>query len=86
MNKPSAIIFRLADERVDSVNARLATVLTERSADLESGALILVENTRYRVRKLPSRRTRAQSSTGFAFTLPVQKPKALTASVRSAVS
>ena len=56
MDKPSAIIFRLADERADSVNARLSTVLTERSADLESGALILVEDTRYRVRKLPIRR------------------------------
>jgi predicted nuclease of predicted toxin-antitoxin system len=56
MDKPSAIILRLADERADSVNARLSTVLTERSADLESGALILVEDTRYRVRKLPIRR------------------------------
>lgn len=56
MDKPSAIIFRLADERADSVNTRLSTVLTERSADLESGALILVEDTRYRVRKLPIRR------------------------------
>ena len=56
MDKPSVIIFRLADERADSVNTRLSTVLTERSADLESGALILVEDTRYRVRKLPIRR------------------------------
>ena len=30
MDKPSAIIFRLADERTESVNARLKTVLTER--------------------------------------------------------
>lgn len=56
MDKPSAIIFRLADERADSVNTRLSTVLTERSADLESGVLILVQDTRYRVRKLPIRR------------------------------
>ena len=53
LNKPSVIIFRLADERPASVNQRLATILNERSADLESGALILVEDTRYRVRKLP---------------------------------
>ncbi len=53
LDKPSAIILRLADERADSVNQRLSTVLTERLADLESGALILVEDTRYRVRKLP---------------------------------
>lgn len=44
LDKPSAIILRLADA---------STVLTERLADLESGALILVEDTRYRVRKLP---------------------------------
>jgi len=52
-DKPSAIIFRLADERADSVNQRLALVLDERRADLESGALIIVEDTRYRVRRLP---------------------------------
>src|SRR5262245_36977889 len=52
-DKPSAIIFRLADERADSVNQRLALVLDKRRADLESGALIIVEDTRYRVRQLP---------------------------------
>lgn len=56
LDKPSAIIFRLADERAESVNQRLTTVLTERHGELESGALILVEDTRYRVRKLPIRR------------------------------
>lgn len=53
LTKPSVVIFRLTDERADSVNRRLGTVLNERSPDLESGALILVEDTRYRVRKLP---------------------------------
>ena len=53
LDKPSVIIFRLADERPTSVNQGLAAVLAERSVDLESGALILVEDTRYRVRKLP---------------------------------
>src|SRR5436190_16423192 len=52
LDKPSVIIFRLADERSASVNQRLGAVLKERSADLESGVLILVEDTRYRVRKL----------------------------------
>lgn len=52
-DKPSVIIFRLADERANSVNQRLAAVLSQRRADLESGALIIVEDTRYRVRKLP---------------------------------
>jgi predicted nuclease of predicted toxin-antitoxin system len=58
MDKPSVILFRLADERAASVNARLSTVLGERSTTLESGALILVEDARYRVRKLPIRRER----------------------------
>ena len=53
LDKPSTVIFRLADERADSVSKRLEAVLTERIADLESGALILVEDARYRVRKLP---------------------------------
>jgi predicted nuclease of predicted toxin-antitoxin system len=53
LDKPSVIIFRLSDQRADSVNQRLSVVLFERLADLESGALIVVEDTRYRVRKLP---------------------------------
>jgi predicted nuclease of predicted toxin-antitoxin system len=53
LDRPSVIIFRLADERADSVNRRLWTVLQERQAELESGSLVLVEDTRYRVRKLP---------------------------------
>ena len=56
LDRPSVILFRLSDERATSVNERLATVLRERTADLESGVLILVEDTRYRVRKLPIRR------------------------------
>jgi predicted nuclease of predicted toxin-antitoxin system len=55
-DKPSVILFRLSDERAQSVNARLPTVLNEQIAQLETGALILVEDARYRVRKLPIRR------------------------------
>ena len=55
LDKPSVIIFRLGDERPESVNTRLSSVLAERVTELESGALILVEDTRYRVRKLPIR-------------------------------
>jgi predicted nuclease of predicted toxin-antitoxin system len=56
MDKPSAILFRLADQRPESVNERLSAILNQRITELESGALILVEDTRYRVRKLPIRR------------------------------
>jgi predicted nuclease of predicted toxin-antitoxin system len=53
LDKPSAIILRLEDERADSVNRHLSVVVRECADDLESGALVLVEDTRYRVRKLP---------------------------------
>ena len=56
LDKRSVILFRLADERAESVDRRLSTVLNERRAELESGALILIEDTQYRVRKLPIRR------------------------------
>ena len=56
LDRPSVIIFRLADERPDSVNQRLSSVIAERVSELESGSLILAEDTRYRIRKLPIRR------------------------------
>ena len=54
-DRPSVIIFRLANERADSVNQRLEVILAEQAAALEAGALILVEDARYRVRRLPIR-------------------------------
>ena len=56
LDRPSVVIFRLSDERPAAVNPRLAAVISERMADLESGALVSVEDTAYRVRKLPIRR------------------------------
>ncbi len=53
LDRPSVIVFRLSDERPESVNRRLAAVLNESTAILESGVLISVEEARYRVRKLP---------------------------------
>jgi predicted nuclease of predicted toxin-antitoxin system len=55
MDRPSVIIFRLTDERADSVNRRLEVVLSEQAVALQSGALILVEDARYRIRLLPIR-------------------------------
>ena len=57
LDKPSVVIFRLSDQRPDSVNQCLSVVLAERLPDLQSGALILVEDARYRVRKLLIGRT-----------------------------
>jgi hypothetical protein len=47
------VIFRLTDERAGSVNRRLEGVLSEQAEALASGALILVEDARYRIRRLP---------------------------------
>jgi predicted nuclease of predicted toxin-antitoxin system len=53
LNGPSTVIFRLSDERADAVNQRLDVVVSEQANTLASGALVLVEDTRYRVRRLP---------------------------------
>ena len=54
-DRPSVVIFRLTNETADSVNRRLEIVLSEQSGALDAGALILVEDARYRVRRLPIR-------------------------------
>lgn len=53
LDRPSVVLFRLSNERPDEVNRRLLTVIAEQRAALESGALVLVEDSRYRLRKLP---------------------------------
>jgi predicted nuclease of predicted toxin-antitoxin system len=50
---PSVIVFRLRRGRLERVLARLAAVLSSASNALESGALIMVDETRIRVRLLP---------------------------------
>ena len=52
-DSPSVVIFRLRNETSASVNPRLLEVLNERTKELESGALIVVEDSRYRMRRLP---------------------------------
>jgi predicted nuclease of predicted toxin-antitoxin system len=49
----SVILFRLRNTRTDFVIRRLEDVLTNASAKLADGAIIVVEDGRYRVRKLP---------------------------------
>jgi predicted nuclease of predicted toxin-antitoxin system len=50
---PSVIIFRLRDQTPLAVRPRLLQILTECEADLNDGAIIVVEEARYRVRRLP---------------------------------
>jgi predicted nuclease of predicted toxin-antitoxin system len=49
----SVILFRLHDTRTEHVIERLQTVLDQSSAELLAGAIIVVEEGRHRVRKLP---------------------------------
>ncbi len=50
---PSVIIFRLRDQWPGAVTSRLLRVIAERIGELESGALVVVEHARYRLRRLP---------------------------------
>ncbi|MBF0554432.1 MAG: DUF5615 family PIN-like protein [Nitrospirae bacterium] len=52
-DKPSVIIFRLENEKPVNMNKRLAQVLKESSNALREGAIVLVEESRHRVRFLP---------------------------------
>lgn len=50
---PSVIIFRLHDQTPPSVTPKLLEVISHQRNELETGVLIVVEEMRYRVRKLP---------------------------------
>ena len=49
----SVILFRLHNTRTDHVISRLAVVLSQSTVQLEAGCIIVVEEGRHRVRKLP---------------------------------
>ncbi len=49
----SVILFRLHDTRISHVRDRLVRVLLESANALEEGAIVVVEESRHRVRKLP---------------------------------
>lgn len=50
---PSVIIFRLHNQTPSSVTPRLLEVLSECSQELAKGAIVIVEDARYRLRRLP---------------------------------
>ena len=52
---PSVVIFRLRNQTPAAVNPRLFHVLDVCAAELESGAIIIVEDEGFRVRLLPIR-------------------------------
>jgi predicted nuclease of predicted toxin-antitoxin system len=49
----SVILFRLRNPRADFVIQRLDDVLIQSSAELSQGAIVVVEDGRHRLRKLP---------------------------------
>jgi len=53
----SVILFRLRNTRAVNVIARLAAVLEDSTGALETGAVVLVEESRHRVRRLPVGKT-----------------------------
>jgi predicted nuclease of predicted toxin-antitoxin system len=53
LKSPSVMIFRLNDETPASVIPRMMAVIAERQRELEQGVVIMVEDTRYRLRRLP---------------------------------
>jgi len=50
---PSIILLRLNDERAENVNILLEKYLTEIESHLNEGAIVVFEETRIRIRKLP---------------------------------
>ena len=50
---PSVIIFRLRNQTPAAVNPRLFRVIAECAVELASGAIIIIEDERFRVRQLP---------------------------------
>jgi predicted nuclease of predicted toxin-antitoxin system len=55
--KASVILFRLHNTRTSHLIKRLATVLADTAEALEQGAVVVVEESRHRIRYLPLGRT-----------------------------
>ncbi|HEY4587580.1 MAG TPA: DUF5615 family PIN-like protein [Thermoanaerobaculia bacterium] len=53
---PSVIIFRLQDQTPASVTPKLLSLIAERGREIEEGAIVIVEERRYRFRRLPIQR------------------------------
>jgi predicted nuclease of predicted toxin-antitoxin system len=63
LDTPSVLVFRLRNQTPSSVTPRLLEVLSESQHELEAGAVVIVEEARYRIRRLPLQR-KAESSPG----------------------
>jgi predicted nuclease of predicted toxin-antitoxin system len=52
-SSPSVILFRLRNQTPPAVTPRLFSVLGARAAELKQGAIVIVEEDGYRLRRLP---------------------------------
>ena len=52
-HRPSTIILRLEDQRVDNVNRALANTLPGIQKNLQEGSIIIIEEKKVRIRELP---------------------------------
>lgn len=50
---PSVVIFRVSNQTPAFITPRLLQVIADRSSDLTNGAIVVVDDRRYRVRPLP---------------------------------
>ena len=53
LNKPSIVSLRVSDAKPHRITTILKTVLTQIESDLQEGAIVSIEETEYRIRKLP---------------------------------
>ena len=53
LNKPSIVSLRVSDAKPHRISTILKTVLPQIEPDLLDGAIVSIEETEYRVRKLP---------------------------------
>jgi predicted nuclease of predicted toxin-antitoxin system len=58
---PSIVIFRLSEATPSNVSLRLSETLQLKEAELAEGAIVIVEDARYRTRLLPVFRVRDES-------------------------
>ena len=56
LTAPSVIFFRVSDERPGSILRRLELILPTIASELFAGSIVVVEDSRVRMRRLPIRR------------------------------
>jgi predicted nuclease of predicted toxin-antitoxin system len=56
----SVVLFRLDNTRTDFVLRRLAAILKESGHLLSTGVIVIVEDSRHRIRRLPIRRSQEE--------------------------